>query len=175
MIAQHLGLSSQQVVTGELKKFLKTDDIPLKLMLLLNNAIVLSQRFHDQPMTQKEAVSFCESKQEVPAHLVEVDSQEENQAIHNEDERRNEMLKKCRGYKKKKTRYWMGIKKDPSGAGDWVRESNGKSTTFFNWKQKRDFACAFIFRFSDGTFWKDKVCDESGGSAYTVSALCEFD
>ena len=41
MTAQHLGLSSQQVVTGELKKFLKTDDIPLKLMLLLKDAIVL--------------------------------------------------------------------------------------------------------------------------------------
>ena len=41
MIAQHLGLSSQQVVTGELKKFLKTDDITLKLMLFLKDAIVL--------------------------------------------------------------------------------------------------------------------------------------
>ena len=90
-------------------------------------------------MTQKEAVSFCESEQEVPAHLIEVDSQEENQAIHNEDVRRE---KKCRVYKK--IRYWMGIKKDPSGAGDWVRESNGESITFFNWKQKRDFACAFF-------------------------------
>ena len=120
-------------------------------------------------MTQKEAASFCESEQEVPAHLIEVDSQEENQAIHNEEECRFNL-----GYK---IRYWMGIKfiRDPSGVGDWVRESNGESITFFNWKQKRDFACAFIFRFSDGTFWKDKVCDESGGSAYTVSALCELD
>ena len=121
-------------------------------------------------MTQKEAVSFCESEQGVPAYLIEVDSIEENQAIHNEDVRRE---KKCRVYKK--IRYWMGIKEDPSGVGDWIRKSNGKSITFFNWKQKRDFACAFIFRFSDGTFWKDKDCDESGGSAYTVSALCELD
>ena len=41
MIAQHLGLSSQQVVTGELKIVLKADDIPLKLMLLLKDAIIL--------------------------------------------------------------------------------------------------------------------------------------
>ena len=125
-------------------------------------------------MTQKEAVSFCESEQEVPAHLVEVDSQEENQAIHNEDERRNEMLKKCRGYKKKKTRYWMGIKKDPSGAGDWVRESDGKTISFSKWLGETDFPCAILQRSSQGTFWKDKDCDMTRSSTYAFSALCEL-
>ena len=118
-------------------------------------------------MTQKEAVSFCESEQEVPARLIEVDSQEENQAIHNEEECRFNL-----GYK---IRYWMGIKKDPSGTGDWVRESNGKSITFFNWEKERDFACALISRSSKGTFWKDKECDERGGGPYAFSALCELD
>ena len=129
-------------------------------------------------MTQKEAVSFCESEQEVPAHLIEVDSQEENQAIHNEDVRRKEWLKKCSQEGYKKARYWMGIKKDPSGGGDWVRESNGKSITFFNWLRtmgNTDFACAILQRSSQGTFWKDKDCDMTKSSTYAFSALCELD
>ena len=122
-------------------------------------------------MTQKEAASFCESEQEVPAHLIEVDSQEENQAIYNEEERR----KTCRGYRK--TRYWMGIKKGPSGrAGDWVLESNGKSITFSNWsgKDSGDSACAIIHKDKQ---WMSKDCDMSGNSAMTIyyTALCELD
>ena len=50
-------------------------------------------------MTQKEAVSFCENEQEVPAHLIEVDSQEENQAIHCEDERREAAHDPGSGYR----------------------------------------------------------------------------
>ena len=121
-------------------------------------------------MTQIEAVSFCESEQEVPAHLIEVDSQEENQAIHNEEECRFNL-----GYK---IRYWMGIKfiRDPSGVGDWVRESNGKKLTFFNWERIRGkYACALISRSDQGTFWKEKQCDHFGGGPYTFSALCELD
>ena len=126
-------------------------------------------------MTQKEAVSFCESEQEVPAHLIEVDSQEENEAIHAEDVRRKET---CRGYKK--TRYWMGIKKGPSGrAGDWVLESNGKSITFSHWLRLdwRNYACAIIQFTSREAFWVSKDCDKSGNSAYTIyyTALCELD
>ena len=105
-------------------------------------------------MTQKEAVSFCESEQKVPAHLIEVDSQEENQAIHNEDVRRE---KTCSGYKK--TRYWMGIKKGPSGRdSDWVLESNGKSITFSNWSGNRDYTCAIIHKIG----WMSKECHMSG-------------
>ena len=122
-------------------------------------------------MTQKEAVSFCESEQEVPAHLIEVDSQEENQAIHCEDERRE---KTYRGYKQ--IRYWMGIKE---WAGEWIRESDGKSITFFNWDNwlgKGRFACAYIWRFTLGTFWRDKDCDKRGGGRKPAhSALCELD
>ena len=36
-------------------------------------------------MTQEEAASFCKNEQEVPAHLIEMDSEEENEAIHAED------------------------------------------------------------------------------------------
>ena len=121
-------------------------------------------------MTQKEAVSFCESEQEVPAHLIEVDSQEENQAIHCEDERRE---KTYRGYKQ--IRYWMGIKE---WAGEWIRESDGKSITFFNWLRtmgNTDFACAILQRSPRGTFWKDKDCDMTRSSTYIFSALCELD
>merc|ERR1711953_1657304 len=38
-------------------------------------------RFHESPMTQSEAKKFCKEEQEVPAHLVEIDSAEENGAI----------------------------------------------------------------------------------------------
>ena len=116
-------------------------------------------------MTQIEAVSFCESEQEVPAHLIEVDSQEENQAIFNEEERR----KTCRGYRK--TRYWMGIKKRRTG--DWVRESDGKSITFSNWSGNRDYTCAIIHKIG----WMSKECHLSGNSAMTIyyTALCELD
>ena len=136
---------------------------------------LFSKRFHDQAMTQKEAVSVCESEQEVPAHLIEVDSQEENQAIHNEDVRRE---KTCSGYKK--TRYWMGIKKGPSGRdSDWVLESNGKSITFSNWLRLdwRNYACAVIQHTSGGAVWVSKGCGKSGNSAYTIyyTALCELD
>ena len=116
-------------------------------------------------MTQKEAVSFCENEQEVPAHLIEVDSQEENQAIHCEDKRRA-----ARGYKK--VRYWMGIRE---WAGGWFRESDGKGITFSNWDILGKFACAYIWRFPQGTLWRDKDCDKSGGGrSMALSALCEL-
>merc|ERR1712203_1099596 len=44
-------------------------------------------RFHESPMTQIEAKKFCEEEQGVPAHLVEIDSAEENRAS----------LPRCRG------------------------------------------------------------------------------
>ena len=39
-------------------------------------------------MTQKEAVNFCENEVEVPAHLVEINSAEENKAVQAEMNRR---------------------------------------------------------------------------------------
>ena len=50
--------------------------------------ICIFPRFNEYPMTQKEAVNFCENEVEVPAHLVEINSAEENKAVQAEMNRR---------------------------------------------------------------------------------------
>merc|ERR1712110_1271979 len=82
-------------------------------------------RFHESPsMTQSEAKKFCEEEQEVPAHLVEIDSAEENRAITAEIKRRN--------FDSRKIEFWLGIT-DRHSEGHWVLESTGKSVGFTDW------------------------------------------
>merc|ERR1712020_720654 len=82
-------------------------------------------RFHESQMTQSEAKKFCEEEQGVPAHLVEIDSAEENRAIIAEMQRQNSYLRK--------TNFWLGIN-DRHSEGHWVLESTGKSVVFANWR-----------------------------------------
>merc|ERR1712158_302254 len=81
-------------------------------------------RFHESPMTQSEAKKFCEEEQEVPAHLVEIDSAEENRAIIAEMQRRDPLSRKID--------FWLGIT-DRHSEGHWVLESTGKSVVFTDW------------------------------------------
>merc|ERR1719264_293530 len=78
-------------------------------------------RFHESQMTQIEAKKFCEEEQQVPAHLVEIDSAEENRAIIDEIIRRNWNFN-----------FWLGIT-DRHSEGNWVLESTGKSVVYTNW------------------------------------------
>merc|ERR1712062_206731 len=75
-------------------------------------------RFHESPMTQSEAKKFCEEEQEVPAHLIEINSAEENRAIVAEMQRQNSFSRKIN--------FWLGIN-DRRSEGHWVLESTGKS------------------------------------------------
>merc|ERR1719220_1577438 len=100
-------------------------------------------------MTQKEAVSFCENEQEVTAHLIEMHSEEENEAIHAED-----MCRRKTYQQYEKVRYWLGFRND--NFGGWVRASDGKSLTFSNWEGKGgQFACAFAVR---DHRWRENPC-----------------
>ena len=75
-------------------------------------------------MTQSEAKKFCEEEQEVPAHLVEIDSLEENRAIIAEIQRRN--------FFSQKIEFWLGIT-DRHSEGHWVLESTGESVVYTDW------------------------------------------
>merc|ERR1719273_957028 len=61
-------------------------------------------------MTQSEAKKFCEEEQEVPAHLVEIDSLEENRAITAEIQQRD--------FFSRKIEFWLGIT-DRHSEGHW--------------------------------------------------------
>ena len=116
-------------------------------------------------MTQKEAVSLCENEQEVPAHLIEMDSGEENEAIHAED-----MCRRKTYQQYNKIRYWLGIKNERSGG--WVRASDGKSLTFSNWERKGgQHACAFAVR---DHRWRENPCDWRSAYGFPFSALCKL-
>merc|ERR1719222_1658176 len=78
-------------------------------------------RFHTTPMRQSEAKKFCEEEQQVPSHLIEIDSAEENRAVVAEMKRQNFLLA-----------FWLGIN-DRHSEGHWVLESTGKSVDFTNW------------------------------------------
>ena len=119
-------------------------------------------------MTQKEAVSFCKNEQEVPAHLVEVDSKEESDAIYDEHNRL--------GFKERKILFWIGIK--DLSKSNWVRESDGKGLCFSNWNNQRSRGkhyCAQTWHRTSG--WIERNCDErihtdNNGKIFT--ALCEL-
>merc|ERR1711936_746954 len=127
-------------------------------------------RFHESPMTQIEAKKFCEEDQEVPAHLVEIDSAEENRAIDAEMQRRNSFSRKIN--------FWLGIT-DRHSEGDWVLESTGKSVNFTNWNSGEpnngngnpgSENCAFINELEK---WNDVDCNGKPSNGWTRTALCE--
>ena len=116
-------------------------------------------------MTQEEAVSFCKNEQEVPAHLIEMDSEEENEAIHTED-----MCRRKTYQQYENVRYWLGFRND--NFGGWVRASDGKSLTFSNWEGGGgQFACAIAVR---DYRWREIPCAEIRQGAYPFSALCKL-
>ena len=120
-------------------------------------------------MTQEEAMSFCKNEQEVPAHLIEMDSEEENEAIHAEDICRRKTYQQY-----EKVRYWLGFRNE--WFAGWVRASDGKSLTFSNWERKRgppgQFACAFAIR---DHRWRENSCEERNApGAFPLSALCKL-
>jgi len=127
-------------------------------------------RFHESEMTQIEAKKFCEEEQQVPAHLVEIDSAEENRAIVAELKRRN--------FFSRKINFWLGIN-DRHSEGHWVLESTGKSVVFTNWlsgEPNNDGAygsenCA---HFNRDYKWNDLDCNDKPGNGWVRTALCEM-
>ena len=121
-------------------------------------------------MTQSEAKKFCEEEQEVPAHLVEIDSAEENRAILAEIQRRDPLSRKID--------FWLGIT-DRQSEGDWVLESNGKSVVFTDWNSGEPNNAG-----SSGTEncahinpsyykWNDADCNDQPENGWQRTALCE--
>merc|ERR1712130_778434 len=125
-------------------------------------------RFHESPLTQSEAVKFCRDEQQVPAHLVEIESAEENSAIIAEIQRRN--------FVSRKIEFWLGIT-DRQSEGQWVLESTGKNVNFTNWRSgdpnnKGNEDCAHI-NGKSGT-WNDYPCTyKTGPYEWMRTALCE--
>merc|ERR1712088_652223 len=124
-------------------------------------------RFHESPMTQSEAKKFCEEEQEVPAHLVEIDSMEENRAIIAEIQQRD--------FFSRKINFWLGIN-DRHTEGQWVLESTGKSVVFTDWNSGepnnagRTENCAFINALDK---WNDVDCNIKPNNGWTRTAFCE--
>merc|ERR1712062_231920 len=105
-------------------------------------------RFHESPMTQSEAKKFCEEEQEVPAHLIEIDSVEENNAIQAEMNRRGAI------------HVWFGIT-DKYSEGHWTLQSTGKAVVYTNWamnepNNRGEEHCAYM---TDDGHWNDIVCN----------------
>ena len=116
-------------------------------------------------MTQGEARKVCEGYQ---AHLVEINTQEENEAIKAEIDRR--------GFKARKIEIWLGITERQS-EGDWVLESNGERIPFSDWdksepndKGQRGEDCAHLNKVNK---WNDCHCD-GPQNGYRYTALCEI-
>ena len=118
-------------------------------------------------MSQIEAKAFCEN--EHSAHLIEVDSEEENSAITAEINQR--------GFPDKKITFWLGIT-DRQSEGHWVLESSGAPIAYTNWKagepnnsHRGGEDCALIDIKED--YWHDVPCGwRSMGDDYT--AICEI-
>ena len=120
-------------------------------------------------MTHSEARNFCENELEIPAHLVEIDSEEENGAIFTEYIRQ--------GFKDKKIDVWLGIS-DRHSEGVWVFESNGNSVTYANWDDDEPNDanggedCAHMR--ANGK-WNDRDCEvKQDPSNWRWAALCEM-
>ena len=121
-------------------------------------------------MTQGEAKKVCEGSQ---AHLVEINTQEENEAIKAEIDRR--------GFRARHIEFWLGIT-DRHSEGNWVLESNGERIPFTDWDEKtgepndeggRGEDCA---HFNNVNKWNDKHCDHQTQTfevTYIFTALCE--
>ena len=136
---------------------------------IVNNNLAIGScqncRFHETKMTQGEARKVCEGDQ---AHLVEINTQEENEAIKAEIDRR--------GFKARKIEIWLGIT-DRQSEGDWVLESNGERIPFSDWdksepndKGQRGEDCAHLNKVNK---WNDCHCD-GPQNGYRYTALCEI-
>ena len=120
-------------------------------------------------MTQSEAKKFCEEEQEVPAHLVEIDSAEENRAIIAEMQRQNSYSRK--------TNFWLGIN-DRHSEGHWVLESTGERVVFTDWNsgepnnagRSGSKNCAFMNQLEK---WNDVDCNDKPDNGWTRTAFCE--
>ena len=120
-------------------------------------------------MTQIEAKAFCEEEQQVPAHLVEIDSLEENRAINAEMLRQN--------FYSRKINFWLGIN-DRHTEGQWVLESTGKSVVFTDWNsgepntagRSGNENCTFINELDK---WNDVNCNGKPNNGWTRTAFCE--
>ena len=119
-------------------------------------------------MTQGEARNVCEGYQ---AHLVEINTQEENEAIKAEIDRR--------GFRARHIEFWLGIT-DRQSEGDWVLESNGERIPFSDWYEsepndddggQRGKDCA---HFNKVNKWNDRHCDGQSGAGYIYTTLCEI-
>ena len=135
-------------------------------------------RFHESlSLTQSEAKKFCEEEQQVPAHLVEIDSAEENRAIIDEIKRRD--------FFSRKIEFWLGIT-DRHSEGHWVLESTGKSVVFTNWRSGEpnngngnpgSENCVNINTWwihQDPWKWNDLDCNDKPASGWMRTALCEM-
>merc|ERR1712088_1178603 len=124
-------------------------------------------RFHESPMTQSEAKKFCEEEQEVPAHLVEIDSAEENRAIIAEIKRSNFDLRQIE--------FWLGIT-DRHSEGNWVLESTGKSVVFTDWNfwDPENLGSGENCAHTNEVYtWNNIGCNHKAESGYMRTALCE--
>ena len=126
-------------------------------------------------MTQIEAKKFCEEEQQVPAHLIEIDSTEENRAIVAEIKRQN--------FLSRKINFWLGIT-DPNNEGNWVLESTGESVVFTDWNYGawNHGNCAHISswwidqglaRGQPGA-WHSVYCNGKPNIGWMRTALCEM-
>ena len=117
-------------------------------------------------MSQPNAKKFCKA---ALSHLVEVNSQEENEAI------KAEINKK--GFNSRQVEFWMGIT-DRQSEGNWVLESTGESLPFSYWRNGEPNAgfggnCAHWTSGQDMK-WHDLECDRTSPWGYTYNALCEI-
>merc|ERR1711902_175360 len=108
--------------------------------------------------------------QEVPAHLIEINSAEENRAIVAEMQRQNSFSRKIN--------FWLGIN-DRRSEGHWVHESTGRRVNFANWNSGEpnngngnpgSENCAFI---NEREKWNDADCNDKPNNGWMRTALCE--
>ena len=136
-------------------------------------------------MSWFEADEHCKNR---GAHLVEINSEEENAAIVEEI--------MTGGQEEKSSFFWIGLT-DENKEGTWKLESNGAEATYLNWDKSYDNNpepnnydgnehCAHMRTGPCGT-WKDTwadlncnkdrvkiTCSGSRPVVYTMHALCEF-
>ena len=106
------------------------------------------------------------------SQLVEVNSQEENEAIKVEINRR--------GFRPRKVEFWMGVT-DRHSEGNWVLESTGESLPFTYWRdgEPNDSGggedCAHWIS-SPSMKWNDGDCNEVHNTrrGLNYNALCEI-
>ena len=115
-------------------------------------------------MAQKAAVNFCENEVKVPAHLIEINSAEENKAIQAEMNRRPAIY------------VWLGIT-DKHSEGNWTLQSTGESVAYTNWgtnepnNDRSKEHCAYM---ECGGHWNDMICSiDRWKNGRNWTAVCE--